>query len=215
MYRSIPRRILESARGDSKPDAVVNPEPRILDTAGIHALLLAKGVIELEQSIQTTNPAIMVFHPALRTSHYARHSAGRRPIRNPDVLSHNSNLHAAPDTPAAASPVDADLQLSSSVLLAEPQRQGSIRRQHERSKAETPGTNRCHEQTAHEGMDDAATARQTVCRRSGRGRYDHPIRDGLGQESASHKNLDDREVGIRTSVDDHLVHGMDILALAL
>lgn len=122
--------------------------------------LSAKGVIELEESIQSANPRIIVLG-----AYHARHSA--MPFlagaRSPYKLALDVDLRSGQDA-GAPSAVDAQVQLAASVLGAHPQRDFGVQREHQRSEAEAAGADGRDEQRLYQRMHNRTSGAQAVSR---------------------------------------------------
>lgn len=92
-------------------------------------LTLSKGIVELEQRVQTTNPVIIAV-PSASTAHYRRYTANpvsrSRRACGSDFFAYNPDLHAGFETFLTSHAIDRNLDFFSTVDLVDAERDGGV-----------------------------------------------------------------------------------------
>ncbi|PKS11065.1 hypothetical protein jhhlp_002826 [Lomentospora prolificans] len=190
-------RIIEAIQESSKTGAEIK-------------LRLSKWIVELEQSVQSADPSIIVLTGLIGVS-AGRHTNDAGHPTHPAALRcwHDGftfNPNFPPDADVCSSfAVDTDLESSSAVLLTQLQNDARVQGEHKRAEAQASRANRCNEHGFDQRVDDRAARAKTVGRRTGRRRNDNAVRNSFCQKVAVDVDVHNHEVGIGPSVNQELV----------
>lgn len=195
-------KIITSLLHSGKPSQAKPVSDRLVGQV-IHARISTKGMIKLEQPVKSTHPRIILL---------AANDAWHAPMpllarsRAPNKLAFHANLAAGEDA-AASLPVNAQVELATTVSRAHTQDHFGVERQHERTEAQTARADGRDEQGLDEGVDNGSAGTEAVgCRPRGCANED-TIGRRFGQEVAVLVNVNDGKLRVGAAMDRNLVDG--------